>query len=137
MSDALHWHGIGIVGAHGGIVRSDWSSCYGLPHGTTGLCDWISGYCQMFSREVYDRGCVLDMQYNPFLLEDTDFCFQIRHNLGLRSFVLGAVSAAVQHKWGGTCAGTKEENKAKWQYFVSKWQYADKDVYGRKVEASE
>ncbi len=109
---------IGIVGLHGVNVMEDWT----WVKGTLGYADGVSGYCQLFSRNLYDSGCRLDHAYNPYWLEDTDFCMQAKYKLGLHSYVHSIPPNVIQHKWGKTCAGGKEEQEKRWKYFVSKWE---------------
>ena len=112
---------IGIAGLHG-------ANYLALPKGKLkavwpvyGYVDAISGYCQMFDRRVYDAGCRLDMVFNPYSWEDADFCLQVRHKTGLRSYAANIAEDALVHSPGNTNAGTEEDRSRRWSYFSNKW----------------
>lgn len=109
----------GIVGLHGTNINAEWSWINSFK--TAGFADGVSGFCQLFSRDVFDAGCELDQFYNPYWLEDTDFCLQIRHKLKLRSLIVNPGRDLLVHKWGKTCAGPDSHRKIRWEYFVKKW----------------
>lgn len=109
---------IGIVGDHGGGVRADWTWTSEAPAGYEGEIPVISGYCQMFRRSALQHAA-LDMFYNPYWLEDSDFCFQLREKLGQVGFVR---RCGVRHVWSGTNNGGTLAQQHKWEYFRQKWQ---------------
>jgi glycosyltransferase involved in cell wall biosynthesis len=113
---------IGIVGLHGAFIPPDWGWIHSTKSTYTGFCDAVTGYCQMFDRRVYELGCKFDQHYNPYWLEDTDFCMQIRYKLGLYAFVLGAGINGLIHEWGNTNAGAAMRRTVLWEYFKTKWQ---------------
>lgn len=109
---------IGIVGDHGGGVRADWTWTVEAPRRYAGDAPIVTGYCQMFRRSALEH-VALDLAYNPYWLEDSDFCFQLRTKLNQVGFIK---HCGVKHAWSGTNSGGKPEQLAKWEHFRAKWQ---------------
>lgn len=109
---------VGIVGAHGGWIKNDWSWTQEAPRNYVGIAPIVSGYCQMFRRSVLSR-VTLDMAYNPYWLEDSDFCLQILTKLGQTGQIM---RCGVYHAWSKTNSGSILARKSKWDYFKAKWQ---------------
>lgn len=109
---------IGIVGDHGGGVRADWKWTAEAPKRYEGEAPIVTGYCQMFRRRALEH-VALDLAYNPYWLEDSDFCFQLRAKLNQVGFIR---HCGVKHVWNGTNSGGKPEQAKKWAYFQEKWQ---------------
>lgn len=69
---------VGMVGVGGSMVLPDWSGFIAAQSPDSEV-DCLSGYCQMFRRELLDYGLHLDTDAYPnFWAEDSDFCLQIR-----------------------------------------------------------
>lgn len=109
---------IGIVGDHGGYVNPDWSWTVEASRRYQGEIPIVTGYCQMFRRSALEH-VRLDLRYNPYWLEDSDFCFQLRTKLGQVGYLR---HCGVRHEWNGTNSGGLPEQAAKWAYFREKWQ---------------
>lgn len=109
---------IGIVGNHGGWVRNDWSWTQEVPRNYVGAAPIVTGYCQMFRRAALDT-ISLDLAYNPYWLEDSDFCLQMLTKLKQTGYVM---RCGVRHNWSKTNSGKSAERAEKWAYFVSKWK---------------
>ena len=116
---------VGITGVCGSVIHS-----LDKPFDHTDIADdscyeyltevsHISGCCQMFRRSILDEVSI-DLEYQPFWYEDTDFCFQLKE-LGYRVFKFNS-GAVFQHDWGGTgntlFPGIWED---KFKYFRHKW----------------
>jgi GT2 family glycosyltransferase len=112
---------IGIVGLHASILRKDWTWTESLPITYTGFCDSVAGFCQLFKRSILEQGCRIDLNYNPYWLEDADFCMQVRHLTKLRPYSIGMYGRGLYHRWSRTCAGTDIDSQKRWQYFKNKW----------------
>lgn len=109
---------VGIVGDHGGWVLPDWSWTEEAPDKYSGTAPIVTGYCQMFRRSAL-KHVELDLAYNPYWLEDSDFCLQILTKLNQTGYVM---PCGVRHEWSQTNSGDKTAQKSKWAYFRSKWQ---------------
>jgi GT2 family glycosyltransferase len=118
LADALKDPRIGVVGDHGGGVRPDWTWTNEVPKSFEGEVPLVSGYCQMFRRSALEH-VSLDLAYNPYWLEDSDFCFQLRHKLGQVGLVR---HVGMRHAWSGTNNGGRPDQLRKWAYFKNKWQ---------------
>lgn len=128
---------IGIVGDRGGGVRADWTWTSEASTRYVGEIPLVCGYCQMFRRSALDH-VALDMFYNPYWLEDSDFCLQFRDKLGQVGFVQ---PCGIQHVWSGTNSGGRPEQETRWEYFCAKWRkrFGDTIVYTpppRRIPAS-
>lgn len=109
---------VGIVGDHGGWVKRDWSWTQEAPRDYVGTAPIVTGYCQMFRRSALER-VSLDLAYNPYWLEDSDFCLQIMTKLNQTGQVM---RCGVYHAWSKTNSGAALARKSKWEYFKGKWQ---------------
>lgn len=102
----------GILGHHGHYV--DWAR-RSLSEARVGKCDVVSGYCQIFRRELLDR-IQIDPAYGNGAWEDLDFCIQVK-KLGLE---VERVESGLQHSWGGSWERSDyARNK---DYFFTKWK---------------
>ena len=110
---------VGIVGDHGGWVKRDWSWTEEAPKKYVGPVPIVTGYCQMFRRDIL-KTVELDLAYSPYWLEDSDFCLQLVTRLKQTGWVL---PAGVHHAWSKTNSGKLIEQRAKWAYFRNKWQH--------------
>ncbi len=122
LATMLDQPGIGIVGLHGAFLLPNWKWVDSQSTKYSGYVEAVTGYCQMFNRSIYDDGCEYDEFYNPYWIEDTDFCFQIRYHFKLKPYVLGMGDSGLIHKWGQTNSGGDRERRKRWNYFVKKWQ---------------
>lgn len=109
---------VGLVGDHGGGVNKNWTWTVSARPDYEGELPIVSGYCQMFRRSALQH-VALDQAYNPYWLEDADFCFQLRVKLGQTSVVR---HSGMRHVWSGTNKGGSVEQEQKWRYFRNKWQ---------------
>lgn len=113
---------VGVVGHGGHMIPGDWSWYQRANPHYFGPVDVVSGYCQAFRREVTRQhnaqgfGLVLDMTYNPYWHEDSDWCLQAQQ-YGLS--VLQA-PAPIQHLYSGT--GDDGSGQAKQRYLTNKFQ---------------
>jgi GT2 family glycosyltransferase len=108
---------VGVVGDHGGWVKRDWTWCTEANWRFSGTIPIVSGYCQMFRRSALEQ-VQLDLAYNPYWLEDADFCLQFRQRLRQTCF---RMSCGIKHEWSKTNSGTTETQREKWAYFKNKW----------------
>lgn len=84
---------VGLVGVGGSMVLPDWAGFTAAARQDSEV-DCVSGYDQLFRRELLDYGLHIDAAAFPhFWGEDSDFCFQVRA-LG---FDIWCVSAPVMH----------------------------------------
>lgn len=109
---------IGICGPAGHWVTPDWLWYEPVPIGYVGPSDVVSGYCQAFRRDVLDRGVAMDMTFNPYWHEDSDWCFQIAA-LGMTVWCTGDIG--LYHLYAGTGA-RGDDGAMKQRYFASKWR---------------
>ncbi|QNN24352.1 glycosyltransferase [Planctomycetales bacterium ZRK34] len=115
--NALDHPGVGIVGDHGCWVRPDWSWTTNTPDGYSGEAFAISGYCQCFRKDLLNN-VALDLRFNPYWLEDTDFCAQIKHETGQIAYV---TPCNIKHQWSKTNGNNRADRLAKWQHLANKW----------------
>ena len=108
---------IGICGPGGNWVTAGWQWYEPVTVDYAGPCDTISGYCQAFRRDVLDRGAVMDMAFNPYWHEDSDWCMQIAA-MGLKVWCTGDVG--LYHIYAGT--GDTGGGHIKQRYLASKWR---------------
>jgi len=108
---------IGICGPGGHWLLPDWSWYQPVPEGYKGSSDVVSGFCQAFRRDVVDQGYKLDMFYNPYWHEDSDWCLQVKA-MGLDVWCVGDVG--LYHIYAGT--GADNTGHAKQAYLASKWR---------------
>lgn len=108
---------IGLCGPAGHWITPGWAWYEPVERTYVGPVDTVSGYCQAFRRDVLDRGVRLDMAFNPFMIEDTDFTCQIAA-LGLQIWCTGNVG--LYHVYCGT--GDQSGAARKQAYLASKWQ---------------
>jgi glycosyltransferase involved in cell wall biosynthesis len=108
---------VGLCGPAGHWLTEGWRWYDPVPNGYQGECDTVSGYCQVFRRNVLDCGVEMDMFYNPYWHEDTDLAMQIK-SLGYRVECVGDVG--LTHIYAGS--GDDGRGHEKQAYLASKWQ---------------
>jgi GT2 family glycosyltransferase len=118
--DALRRPGVGVVGVGAHFVPAGWKWPFTVAAGDyEGPCDLVPGFCQAFRRGLADS-CRMDLAFNPYWLEDTDFCFQAASR-GYTIWSLPRVACGVRHEWGKS--GPSHSDFAwKYKYFVEKWR---------------
>ncbi len=85
-------------------------------------CDYCSGCSILFKKETWDKAGGFDKFYAPAYYEDSDFAFNVRYNLGLKSVCVP--KSKIYHYKGVSYAKdlkhktTIQRNK---DYFISKW----------------
>ena len=89
------------------------------------LVDYCSGASLMVLREVFERLQGFERDFAPAYYEDTDLCFAIRYQLGLK--VMYQPKSEVIHYEGissgtSTTSGTKKYQVVNAQKFKQKWQ---------------
>ncbi len=95
--------------------------------------DYCSGASLMVKKEVFDRLNGFEQDFAPAYYEDTDLCFAIRHQLGLK--VMYQPKSEVIHYEGissgtSTTSGTKKYQLVNAVKFKQKWQTAlEQDNY--------
>lgn len=110
---------IGICGASGYRVHFGNGQLGLEPYGRDGLVDCVSGFCQIFPRELLQR-VRIDPAFSPFWCEDTDFCFQAR-SLGLRIHRLGP-EPGLRHRYRSIETRREDPRKARHEaLLVRKW----------------
>ncbi|MGK7914528.1 MAG: tetratricopeptide repeat protein, partial [Prochloraceae cyanobacterium] len=87
--------------------------------------DYCSGASLMVKKEIFDSLGGFATEFAPAYYEDTDLCFAIRHQLGLK--VVYQPKSAVIHHEGisagkSTDSGIKQYQKINAQKFRQKWQ---------------
>lgn len=117
LTDPLAMPEIGITGASGHYITSDWQTRPALPS-FSGAVDVLSGYCQAFRRDVLDRGVALDLSFNGGGAEDDDFCSQVASH-GLQVWQVADVG--LHHIFSGTWNTAlyphmRTKYRAKWQH---------------------
>ena len=117
---ALGRPGVGLVGVAGHFVPPGWKWPFRVaPDDYQGPCDLVPGFCQAFRRSLAAT-CRLDLAFNPYWLEDTDFCFQAAAR-GHTIWTLPRATCGVQHEWGKSGAASSDFS-AKYEYFAAKWR---------------
>jgi len=122
--------GVGIAGMHGMNLNQETMSFEELPKYFEGKADYVSGFCQMFKRDMLEKGCKIDTFYNPYFAEDVDFCYQVKEKTGLYAYKLRE-DGDISHNWGQTNLGTNSENKIKFEYLFKKFNLNPKE--GKKI----
>ncbi len=119
---ALQRPGVGIVGTAAHFVPRGWRWPFTVAAGDyQGPCDLVPGFCQAFRRSILNDGrCRMDLTFNPYWLEDTDFCFQVAAG-GRTVWSLPRSSSGVWHEWGKSGASSSDFAE-KYRYFVDKWR---------------
>jgi LPS sulfotransferase NodH len=119
---ALHRPGVAIVGAAAHFVPPGWRWPFTVAADDyEGPCDLVPGYCQAFWRTFLNNGrCRLDLAFNPYWLEDTDFCFQAALQ-GRIVWSLPRNGSGIWHEWGKSGAASSDFAE-KYRYFVDKWR---------------
>lgn len=87
--------------------------------------DYCSGASLMVKKEIFDSVGGFAQEFVPAYYEDTDLCFTIRHQLGLK--VMYQPKSEVIHHEGvssgtSTDSGVKQYQKVNAQKFQQKWQ---------------
>jgi glycosyltransferase involved in cell wall biosynthesis len=117
---ALDRPGVGIVGVAAHFVPAGWK----WPFTTAdddyeGACDVVPGFCQVFRRSL-TATCRLDLMYNPYWLEDSDFCLQAASQ-GYQIMSLPSRKGGVRHEWGKSGVSSSDFAE-KYRHFVEKWR---------------
>lgn len=113
----------GIVGISGAFIRS-WD--FGKQEDIDELntyefeVDHIAGCCQAFRKDLFIFGVKLDLYYNKFWVEDTDFCMQVLE-LNKKNFRINQ-SLYIDHHWGGSGKNFIDLFEKNWTYFSNKWR---------------
>jgi GT2 family glycosyltransferase len=127
---ALRRPGVGIVGAAAHFVPAGWKWPFVVAGDDyEGQCDLVPGFCQAFRRGLTES-CRMDLTFNPYWLEDTDFCFQASLR-GHTIWSLPRAACGVRHEWGKSGA-SNSDFAAKYQYFVEKWRGKNVVAFERK-----
>jgi len=108
---------VGLCGPAGHWLTPGWTWYEPVPDGYVGEVDTVSGYCQVFRRDVFDAGARMDMYYNPYWHEDTDIAMQIRA-MNYRVMCTGDVG--LHHIYSAT--GDDGRGHEKQAYLATKWQ---------------
>ena len=116
--EALHRPGVAVVGTSAHFVPSGWRWPFTMAADDyEGPCDLVPGFCQAFWRTLLNSGrCRIDLTFNPYWLEDTDFCFQAAL-LGRTIWSLPRTSSGVWHEWGKSGAASSDFAE-RYRYFV-------------------
>jgi GT2 family glycosyltransferase len=109
--------GVGLCGPGGHWLTEGWQWYEAAPDSYRGECDTVSGYCQVFRRDVLDRGVSMDLTFNPYWHEDSDLAMQIKA-LGYSVYCTGDVG--LRHIYAGS--GDDGRGHEKQKYLASKWQ---------------
>jgi GT2 family glycosyltransferase len=118
--DALRRPGVGIAGLGAHIIPRGWTWPFeAVGNDYEGPADMVSGFCQAFRRSLLST-CAMDLRYNPFYFEDTDFCLQAARQ-GWIVWSMAMDRSGLRHDWGGSGALLGEFER-KYRYFVDKWQ---------------
>lgn len=115
----------GIIGFEAFNLNRQKMEFENLPKNFEGPADYVSGFCQMFKKEILKK-CRIDSFYNPYFAEDVDFCFQAKQ-AGFKIFALPQKNSGVEHKWSCTKNGNYAENRKKLDYLFKKF-----DLYPKK-----
>lgn len=105
-----------VVGEHGGWVRRDWSWTESAPDRYVGAVPIVSGFCQLFRRELVDRWKPFNLT-RPYWLEDSDFCLQA----GGRGWI---DRYGMRHTWSRTNGRDEAARLEAWEEFRGRWQGA-------------
>ncbi len=90
-------------------------------YGFVSEADYVSGACLAIPRVLFDELGGFDRHYAPAYYEDTDLCFKVRHQRGLK--VLYQPASTVIHFEGGT-SGTDETTGIKRHQVVNSEKFA-------------
>lgn len=113
----LRFPDVGLCGPGGHWITEGWKWYDPVPPDYRGEVDTVSGYCQVFRRDVLEQGVALDMYFNPYWMEDTDLAMQIKA-LGYRVMCTGDIG--LTHIYAGS--GDDGRGYEKQAYLASKWQ---------------
>ena len=86
-------------------------------------CDYCSGCSILFTKETWNKAGGFDKNYAPAFFEDSDFAFNVKYNLGLKSVCVP--KSKIYHYKGATYASDfkhkiyAKDNK---KYFLNKWE---------------
>ena len=124
--------GDGSLQEAGGIVFRDasgWNFGRGddpdrPEYGFVSEADYVSGACLAIPRQLFNELGGFDRRYAPAYYEDTDLCFKVRHQRGLK--VLYQPASTVIHFEGGTSgtdetAGVKRHQVVNRERFQARW----------------
>lgn len=107
---------VGMVGVMGCTV--DWLYPLLFKPSPEGECDVVSGWCQVFRRDLLNAGLHLDTDYGLFWTEDSDFCLQIQ-DMG---FFVRCVHGAGIHHIAAESGKHLADMQANHARFRAKWQ---------------
>ncbi len=117
----------GIVGRHG--EAANWG--YGQDPDDPRFCylrdaDYVSGAALMMPRALFESLGGFDEAFAPGYYEDTDLCFRVRHQAGLR--VVVQPLSRVVHREGGTAGrdtgtGPKRFQRLNHPRFFHRWKH--------------
>lgn len=84
-------------------------------------CDYCSGCSILFKKEVWNKAGGFDKNYAPAYYEDSDFAFNLKYNLGLKSVCVP--KSKIYHFKGQTYEKNSSYDSSKNRnYFLNKWE---------------
>lgn len=107
---------IGVIGPGGHSITPGWKWFEPVPDEYEGAVDVVSGYCQYFTRGLIEKGVRLDQAYNPYWIEDSDFCLQAK---AAGYSIWQTPLPEIRHHYAGT--GDDGSGRDKMRYLASKW----------------
>lgn len=112
--------GVGIVGEHGGWVRSDWGWTVEAPRYHVGPVPIVCGFAQLFRRE-HLRAWTPRLEYGPYWLDDSEWCMQLAEAFDVTGWV---DRYGLAHQWSHTNGRDERQRRAAWAAFRSRWEAA-------------
>lgn len=116
--------GVGIVGEHGGWIRSDWGWTVEAPRGYVGRLPIVCGFCQLFRREFL-TDWVQRAEYGPYWLDDSEFSLQVQERHGLQGWI---GRYGLLHAWSRTNGRDNSARRAAWVAFRDRWRRSGLEV---------
>jgi mannosyltransferase OCH1-like enzyme/GT2 family glycosyltransferase len=123
VEDLLYNEKYGIVGIAGAFIKGwEFGSQEDIDEKNQSEfeVDHIAGCCQAFRKDLFLFGLKLDLYYDKFWVEDTDFCMQSLE-LNKKNFRINQ-SLYIDHHWGGSGSNFPGLFEKNWNYFVKKWK---------------
>lgn len=105
---------VSVVGEHGAWVRKDWSWTESASDHYVGPVPLVSGFCQLFRRELVDRWKPFSLT-RLYWLEDSDFCLQAGGNGWIDRY-------GMRHTWSVTNGRDEDARRQAWEEFRTRWQ---------------